>query len=129
MPDEILWLMWYFVASELKVLQIWHYPISITQQEKSKFGNSKVANKQERIMNIYWKCMKMFWKLGLKGCTASTKHMNRGVRYPIWFNSIFEFCQKNHSFNIWFNIALPKIQFKILFNSLVRESLILVEYE
>ena len=46
------------------------------------------------IMNIYWKCMQMFWTLGLKGCTASTKHMNRGVRYPIWFNSIFEFCQK-----------------------------------
>ena len=40
------------VASELKVLQIWHYPISITQQEKSKFGNLQVAKKQERI--ILW---------------------------------------------------------------------------
>ena len=27
---------------------------------------------------------------------------------------MFEFCQKNDSFNIRFNIALPKVQFKIL---------------
>ena len=40
----------------------------------------------------------------------------RGVRYHIRFNSIFEIWQKNYSFNILFNIALPKIKFKILFN-------------
>ena len=33
----------------------------------------------------------------------------RGVWYPIRFNSFFEFWQKNDSFNIRFNIALPKI--------------------
>ena len=27
------------------------------------------------------------------------------------------FAKKNDSFNIWLNIALPKIQFEILFNS------------
>ena len=32
---------------------------------------------------------------------------------------MFEFCQKNNSFNIRFNIALPEIQFKILFNILL----------
>ena len=44
------------------------------------------------------------------------KGWNSGVRYPIWFNSMFKILPKNNSFNIRFNIALPKIQFKILFN-------------
>ena len=32
----------------------------------------------------------------------------RGVRYPIWFKSMFEFCQKIIQFNIRFNTALPR---------------------
>ena len=38
-----------------------------------------------------------------------------GVPNLIQFN--FWILPKNDSFNIWFNIALPKIQYKILFNS------------
>ena len=40
----------------------------------------------------------------------------RGGRYPIWFNSVW-ILPNNDSFNNRFNIALPKIQSKILFNS------------
>ena len=48
-----------------------------------------------------------------------------GGRYPIWFNSMFEFCQKMiHS--ILLNIALPKIQFKILFNS---KKILLIQFK
>ena len=34
---------------------------------------------------------------------------SRGGWYPFWFNSMFEFCQKKIQFNIWFNIAYPKL--------------------
>ena len=40
----------------------------------------------------------------------SISFRTRGGRYPIWFNSVFEFCRK--MIHIQFNIALPKIQFK-----------------
>ena len=66
----------------------------------------------------------------------------RGLRYPIWFNSMFEFCQ-NLIHSIFDSILLcPKfnskyysikknllIQFKRWFNSIDRGSLILVELE
>ena len=36
--------------------------------------------------------------------------MGSGGQYPIWFNSMFEFCQKNDLFNIGFSIAFPNIK-------------------
>ena len=63
------------------------------------------------------------------------RHHHSGVRYPIWFNSMFEFCQKMiHSiFNSIllyprFNSKYYSIQNELWwFNSIVREWLILVE--
>ena len=38
----------------------------------------------------------------------------RGGRYPIWFNSIFEFCQQIIQFNIQFNSISRKFNSKII---------------
>ena len=81
------------------------------------------------------------WKV--KMATSSSSPFSGGRSDPIWFNSIFEFCQKMiHSifdsillyqgFNskyysiFWKNLL---IQFKRWLNSIVRESWILVEKE
>ena len=66
-----------------------------------------------------------------EGCKISACYVAclcSGVRYPIWFNSTFEFCQKMiHSiFDSIVNIALPMIQFKILFNS---KKILLIQFK
>ena len=57
------------------------------------------------------------------------------IQFKRLFNSIvrgslilvkWEYCPKNDSFNIRFNIALPKIQFKTLFNS---KNILLVQFK
>ena len=39
--------------------------------------------------------------------------------YPIWFNSMFKFCQKLIQFNVWFTIVYPKFNPKYCSNQIL----------